>query len=223
MCFNTFIQCIRQENYKSLCFSVNDQFDCLFKPVQWSHFDDDAAVVTTNWRENQHLSNCFTKWCQWSNMVIRVDKCLTFGIKMFSSRSLQYKPKLLVNNKTVLTVKSGELFKHLGRYFNFEMDNNVHKEKLQSSIVDMLTSIDSLSILPKNKNYSCINSIYLLSQLSWHLTVANLGKKWIIENLDSITIRFIRQWLDLLISFRSHHPLPQPVWSKSSTSICKFI
>ena len=41
---------------------------------------------------------------------------------------------------------------------------------------------------------------YLLSKLSWHLTVANLAKTWVIENLDSITIRFIRQWLDLPIS-----------------------
>ena len=126
-------------------------------------------------------------------MVIRVDKCLTFGIKKFSSRSLQYEPKLFVNNKTVPTVKSGESFKYLGRYFNFEMDNKVHKEKLQSSLVDMLTNIDSLSILPKNK--LLLYQRYLLSKLSWHLTVANLAKTWVIENLDSITIRFIRQWL----------------------------
>ena len=30
--------------------------------------------------------------------------------------------------------------------------------------------------------------------------LANLAKTWVIENLDSITIRFIRQWLDLPIS-----------------------
>ena len=78
------------------------------------------------------------------------------------------------------------------------MDNKVHKEKLQSSLVDMLTNIDSLSILPKNK--LLLYQRYLLSKLSWHLTVANLAKTWVIENLDSITIRFIRQWLDLPIS-----------------------
>ena len=82
--------------------------------------------------------------------------------------------------------------------FNFEMDNKVHKEKLQSSLVDMLTNIDSLSILPKNK--LLLYQRYLLSKLSWHLTVANLAKTWVTENLDSITIRFIRQWLDLPIS-----------------------
>ena len=152
-------------------------------------------MVTTNERENQLLLNCFTKWCQWSNMVIRVDKCVTFGIKKFSTRSLQYEPNLFVNHKAVPTVKSGESFKYLGRCFNFEMDNKVHKEILQSSLVDMLTNIASLSILPKNILLLCQR--YLLSKFSRHLTVANLAKTWVIENLDSITIRFIRQLLDL--------------------------
>ena len=198
MCFNTFIQFIRQIKYKQLGFSAYDKLDCLFKPVHWFYFADDAAVVTTNERENQLLLNCFTKWCQWSNMVIRVDKCMTFGIKKFSTRSLQYEPKLFVNYKTVPTVKLGESLKCLGRYFNFEMDNKVHKEKLQSFLFDMLTNIDSLSILPKNK--LLLYQRCVLSKLSWHLTVANLAKTWVIENLDSITIRFIRQWLDLPIS-----------------------
>ena len=83
MCFNTFIQFIRQKKYQQLGFSAYDKLDCLFKPVHWFQFADDAAVVTTNERENQLLLNCFTKWCQWSNMVIRVDKCVTFGIKKF--------------------------------------------------------------------------------------------------------------------------------------------
>ena len=132
MCFNTFIPFIRQEKYKQLDFSANNKLDCLF--LQLFQFADDAAVVTANERENQLLLNRFSKWCQWSNMVIRVDKCVIFGIIKFSSHSLQYEPKLFVNNKTVPTVKSGESFKYLGRYFNFAMDNKVHKEKLQSSL-----------------------------------------------------------------------------------------
>ena len=163
MCFNTFIQFIRQEKYKQLGFSANNKLDCLFQPVHWFQFADDAAVVTTNERENQLLLNCSTKWCQWSGMVIRVDKCVTFGIKKFSSRSLQYMPKLFVNNTTVPTVKSGESFKYLGRNFNFAMDNKVYTEKMQSSLDDMLTNIDSLSILPKNKLR--LYQRYLLSKL----------------------------------------------------------
>ena len=82
-----------------LGFYFHDKLYCLFKPIHWFLFADDAAVVTTNERENQLLLNCFTKWCTWSDMIIRVDKCVTFGIKKFSSRSLLYEPKLFINNE----------------------------------------------------------------------------------------------------------------------------
>ena len=88
MCFNTFNRFIHQEKYKQFGFSAYDTLDCLFKPVHWLQFADDAAVVTRNEREN-HLLNCSTKWCQWSIMVMRVDKCVTFGTNTFLSRSLQ--------------------------------------------------------------------------------------------------------------------------------------
>ena len=83
MCFNTFIQFIRKEICKQLGFSAKNKLDCLFQPVHLFQFADDAVVVTTNERENQLLLNCFTKRCQWSNMAIRVDKCVTIGIKSF--------------------------------------------------------------------------------------------------------------------------------------------
>ena len=130
MCFNTFTQFIRQEKYKQLGFSTHDENDRLFNPTHWFQFADDAAVVTTDERENQLLLNCFTKWCQWSNMLIRVDKCITFGIKKFSSRSSQFQPKLFINSELVPVVKPDESFKYLGRYFNFNMDNHEHKSQL---------------------------------------------------------------------------------------------
>ena len=132
-------------------------------------------------------------------MVIRENKCATIGIKKFSSRSLQYEPNLFINSEHVPTVKS---FKYLGGYFNFEMNNEAHKEKLESSLSlslsEMLKRIDALPILPKNKIllYQC----YIMSKLSWHFTVASLSKTWVIQNLDNVVIRFIRQWLDLPIS-----------------------
>ena len=73
LCFNTFIQFIKQGKYKQFGFSPHDENDSLFHPVHWFQFADDAAVVTTNERENQFLLNCFSRWCQWANMVILWD------------------------------------------------------------------------------------------------------------------------------------------------------
>ena len=58
-------------------------------PRHWFQFADDATISTSTESENQILLNCFTRWCQWSNMTIRVDKCATFGIKKYMTSSSQ--------------------------------------------------------------------------------------------------------------------------------------
>ena len=196
LCFNTFIQFIKQEKYNQFGFSPHDESDRLF---HWFQFADDAAVITTNERENQLLLNCFSRWCQWAGMVIRVDKCTTFGIKKFSTSSLQFQPKLMINSELIPPVKQGESFKYLGRYFNFDMDNKDHRELVKSSLQTLLKTIDSLNIHPRNR--LLLYDRHVLSKLSWHLlTVTGLGKTWICENLDNIVTKCVRQWLDLPIS-----------------------
>ena len=201
MCFNTFIQIIKQEKYAQLGFSPHDSSDRLFHPIHWFQFADDAAVMTSDERENQLLLNCFTRWCQWACMQIHVNKCIAFRIIKFSIRSLQFQPKLLVDSKSVPTVKNSESFKYLGRFFNFEMNNKGHQDLLLSSLHDMLQTVDSLHIHPKNT--LLLYHRYILSKVSWHLTVADLSKTWICEHLDNVVTKYIRQWLDFPISATS--------------------
>ena len=138
-----------------------------------------------------------------------MDKCITFGIKKFSTRCLQFQPKLLVNSKSVPTVKNGESFKYLARFFKFEMNNKDHKDLLLFSLHNMLQTVESLHIHSKNKFF--LYHRYILSKLSWHLTVADLSKTWICEHLDNFVTKYIRYWLELPISatlsaiILSHH------------------
>ena len=41
---------------------------------------------------------------------------------------------------------------------------------------------------------------FLLSKVSWNLSVADISKAWITENLNSIVSKCIRQWLERPIS-----------------------
>ena len=59
MWFNTFIQHIKAEKYRQFGFSFK-----LLNPIHWFQFADDAAVVTGQESENQHLLNRFSIWCQ---------------------------------------------------------------------------------------------------------------------------------------------------------------
>ena len=198
LCFNTFIQFIKAEKYQHLGFSVHDGSDRMFQPVHWFQFADDAAVITSGEKENQILLNCFTRWCQWANFVIRVDKCVSFGVKKYSTRSIQFQPKLLIDKQLVPPVKNGESFKYLGRYFDFDMTNELHKSKLLSLFSTLMKGIDDLPLHPKNK--LLVYHRYVLSKVSWHFTVADIPRTWVTENLDNLVSRYIRSWLDLPVS-----------------------
>ncbi|CAB3983194.1 Hypothetical predicted protein, partial [Paramuricea clavata] len=167
MCFNTFIQHIKAEKYRQFGFSFK-----LLNPIHWFQFADDAAVITGQESENQHLLNRFSIWCRWSNMIIRVDKCSTFGIKKAITKSVQYLPKLIISNNLIPTVKIGEAFQYLGRYFDFNMSNDNHKTELTTLVNELMTDIDSKPLHPRNK--LLVYSRYVLSKISWHFTIATL-------------------------------------------------
>ena len=167
-------------------------------PIHWFQFADDAAVISGHERASQILLNRFTVWCQWSGMMIRVDKCSSFGIKKDTTKSVQYLPKLFLNNLLVPRVQIGESFRYLGRYFNFNLSDENHKSELLDTFTDILNKIDELPLHPKNK--IILYSRYVLSKISWHLTVSDIGKTWVNEKLDCIASNFIRKWLELPIS-----------------------
>ena len=131
MCFNTFIQHIKTDKYRQFVFSL--QF---LNPIRWFQFADDAAVISSQESENQHLLNRFSIWCQRSNMIIRVDKCSTFGIKKTLTKSIQYLPKLLINKQLIPKINIGEAFQYLGRYFSVNMSDEHHSELI--SLVEEL-------------------------------------------------------------------------------------
>ena len=64
---------------------------------------DDAAVIICQDSENQHLLNDFSIGCQWSNMIIWIDRCFTTGIKTFQTKSAHYLPKLIINSPSIPT------------------------------------------------------------------------------------------------------------------------
>ena len=84
-------------------------------------------------------------------MAIRVDKCVTFRIKKFSSRSFQFQPKLFINSEVVPPIKKGKSLRYLGRFLNFDMDNIDHKDFPASNLKTMLNKIDSLYLYLRNK------------------------------------------------------------------------
>ncbi|CAB3995187.1 Hypothetical predicted protein, partial [Paramuricea clavata] len=198
MSFNTFIQHIKSEKYRQLGFWKSSENGTPLNPLHWFQFADDAAVVSGQEKENQMLLNRFTIWCQWAQMIIRVDKCSTFGIRKQVTKSIQYLPKLFINNCLVPRVEFGKSFRYLGRYFDFNMSDEDHKSEVYDTLTNILNEIDDLPLHPKNK--ILLYSSYVLAKISWHFTLSDIGKTWVNDKLDSIASTYIRKWLELPIS-----------------------
>ena len=81
-------------------------------------------------------------------MIIRVDKCTTFGIKKFNLVAHQYEPKLYVNNEKIPPVEIDKSFKYLGHYFNFSMNDEMLKDDILSLVKDLMEKINILKGAP---------------------------------------------------------------------------
>ena len=124
-------------------------------------------------------------------MIIRVKTCMSFGTKKSFNSSVRFCFKLLINQNLVLAVEIGNSFKYLCRFFTFAMDNCEHKSILLDTLSDLLNKID---VNPcRHKNKLLIYHRYILSKPSWHLTIADLNKTWVVENLDGVFTRYIRK------------------------------
>ena len=101
----------------------------------------------------------------------------SFGIKKSGTSSKQFQPKLFVNNELIPPVKQDEYFTYLGRHFDYKMTSNQHKGDVFSDAKDMIKRIDDLPLHPKNKMliYQC----YVLSKLSWNLTIVGINITWL--------------------------------------------
>ena len=69
---------------------------------------------------------------------------------------------------------------------------------LKSPFSDIVSEIDSLPILPDNKLR--LYQTYFLSKISWDFKVTNTSKTWVIQHLDELVSRYIREFLKLPIS-----------------------
>ena len=131
-------------------------------------------------------------------MKIRVDKCVPFGMRKQSTKSIQFQPKLFINSELVPPVRVDDSLRYLGRHFDISMSNAMHKSELLEILGSLMSDIDMLPIHPENK--LLLYQRHVLSKLPWHLTEADLSKTWVCENLDNKVSKYIRQWFELPIS-----------------------
>ena len=107
-------------------------------------------------------------------------------------------PKLFVNNEQIPTLKNNESFHYLGRYFNFEIDNEEHKKELLDITNKIFHKVATLPLHPNHK--LDIYFKYYMSKISWHHTIADTPNTWIKQHLRTICHNKIRYWLEISLN-----------------------
>ena len=144
---NTLIKSIKSEKISCLGYVL----DKILTPSHWLQFADDTAIVTSLQEDNQLLCNVFSKWCSWADLIIRVDKCHTFGIKKSATASIQYSPYILVQREKIPPIELNDSFIYLGKQFNFGLNIESIKSEITNDMLNYTGIIDKLPLDPHNK------------------------------------------------------------------------
>ena len=175
----------------------------MFNPRHWFQFADDTAVITSSSEDNQLLLHVFSKWCTWSGLIVRVEKCKTFGVRKTKTTSIQYKPYLKICNEMVPQVEINDRFKYLGKEFSYDMTTDFVEAELKEDMTSYLKTLDSLPLHPHHK-VSVITK-YIYSKLRWRLSIYSISETWTIQNLDNVVNKYIRKWLGMHVGANITH------------------
>ena len=108
VCFNLLMTTLAQPKYRGLGYIWGTGKTVCFRA--WMQFADDAVVISSSEKNAQTLLQVFNAWCVWANMIVRVDKCITFGMKKESTGVYaQYCPKLAVGEEQIPAVKNDNI------------------------------------------------------------------------------------------------------------------
>ena len=164
----------------------------------WLQYADDAVIISNNVQDTKLLLQIFNSWCHWSRMIIRLDKCCTFGMRKFDGLYQQFEPAIYLDNHIIPQIAIGESFVYLGKLFNFKMDNSLAKDKLFTKLKFLLKTTSDLKIRAQLKIKILLR--YIHSQIINDLKLYDIKSTWIRQNLDKECYMYIRNWLQMPIS-----------------------
>ena len=161
-------------------------------------FEDDTAIVTALERDKQLLCNAFLKCSTWADLIIRVNKYHTFGMKKSNAKSIQFQLLITLKKEQIPSVKLEESFTYLGKDFNFNMNCDEVKNELKSEVLKYILSIDKLPLKCRTK--IDIVQRYVFSKIRWSFSIYNISETWVTENIDNEINKYYRKWLQIPIS-----------------------
>ena len=193
LCFNPLMRTLSQPKFKHLRYMWGPNVDPYSS--SWLQFADDTAIIANDVKSAQTLINLNVAWCKWSGMHLRIDKCVSFGMRKQEGVYSQYLPNLTINDSKIPALELGSSFKYLGKLFNFEMNNDEAKSNLINRLSGFLEIIKNLKVKVTIKLK--ILRIFIPSQFNFDLRIYDFAYTWIEQNLDQLSVNAVNEWLEL--------------------------
>src|SRR6218665_2593077 len=128
-------------------------------------------------------------------MALRIDKCISFGMRKQEGSYQQYRPNLTINDEIIPALELGSSFKYLGKLFGFERDLTEEKAHLMDQLTSYLNTISHLNIKVQLKLR--ILRAYIPVQLNFDLRIYDFSYTWVEQKLDAATINAVNEWVEL--------------------------
>src|SRR6218665_1128372 len=128
-------------------------------------------------------------------MTLRIDKCISFGMRKQEGSYQQYRPNLTINDEIIPALELGSSFKYLGKLFGFQRDLTEEKAHLMDQLTSYLNTISHLNIKAQLKLK--ILRAYIPVQLNFDLPIYDLSYTWIEQNLDAAVVSALNEWVEL--------------------------
>ena len=193
LCFNTLMRTLKKSNLVNLGYIWGPKHST--NECAWLQFADDAVILSKSTSDAQSLLDIFVAWCNWSGMVIRLDKCASFAMTEREGVFQQIEPALFVDQERIPSIPIGAHFIYLGKIFDFDLKNEQAKKVVKEKLLKLIKIASLLRIQVQMKLK--ILKTYIHSQLSFELRMYNFGSTWIEENLDMETNNRVRDWLGM--------------------------
>ena len=193
LCFNTLMRTLKKTNLANLGYIWGPKHST--NECAWLQFADVAVILSKNSSDAQSLLDIFVARCKWSGMVIRLDKCTTFGMTKRDGVFQQIESALFINQEKISAIPIGSHFVYLGKIYDFDLANERAKQVVKEKLQTMLRTTSLLRVTVQMKLK--VLKTYIHSQLSFELRLYNFGSTWIEDCLDTPCANQVRDWLNM--------------------------
>lgn len=161
-------------------------------PINLLQYADDSSFLADGPASCQYLLLLLEKWLRWSQMEAKLPKCKSLAFKASSSKP--YDPNLTLFGQKIPYIGNNTIY-FLGIPISLHLPRKAPRQSIYSKVETMLIKIDK-TLLSRQQKLN-IFKIGVCPKITWDLTINNLPRSWLDNQLQPLATRYLKKWSGL--------------------------